>query len=153
MLGISGGAFVDDQMSFTVYGKRWTICRHLPGNILQGNSQIELTWDVAGTDVNPIYCSDVQILMSTNGGYDFDTVLLESTPNSGAAVITLPNISSNLVRFKVKAIGNIFFDITNVSSAIVYNEEPACPGDINGNGVIEVGMYFLCFLNLDVLAL
>lgn len=134
-----GGAFVDDQMSFTVYGNAGPFVVNSPGNILQGNSQIELTWDVAGTDVNPIYCSDVQILMSTNGGYDFDTVLLESTPNSGSAVITLPNISSNLVRFKVKAIGNIFFDITNVSSTIVYNEEPACPGDINGNGVIEVG--------------
>ena len=134
-----GGAFNDDQMSFTVYGNSGPFVVNSPGNILQGNSEVELTWDVAGTDVNPIYCSDVQILMSTNGGYDFDVVLLESTPNSGSATITLPNIDSNLVRFKVKAIGNIFFDITNVSSVIVFNEGPDCPGDVNGNGAIEVG--------------
>lgn len=134
-----GGAFNDDQMSFTVYGNSGPFVVNSPGNILQGNSEVELTWDVAGTDVNPINCSDVQILMSTNGGYDFDVVLLESTPNSGSASITLPNIDSNLVRFKVKAIGNIFFDITNVSSVIVFNEGPDCPGDVNGNGAIEVG--------------
>lgn len=134
-----GGAFADDQMSFTVYGNAGPFVVNSPGANLQGGSSIELTWDVANTDVNPIYCSDVQILMSTNAGYDFDTVLLESTPNSGSATITLPNITSNIVRFKVKSVGNIFFDITNANSSIVFTEGPDCPGDINENGAIEVG--------------
>ena len=46
-----GGAFVDDQMSFTVYGNAGPFVVNSPQHP-QGNSQIELIWDVAGTDVN-----------------------------------------------------------------------------------------------------
>ena len=41
--------------------------------------------------------------MSTDSGYNFDTVLLESTPNDGSATVELPNITDSQVRFKVKA--------------------------------------------------
>lgn len=134
-----GGAFADDQMSFTVYGNAGPFVVNSPGTILQGDSEVSITWDVAGTDVNPIYCSDVQILMSINAGYTFETVLLESTANDGEAVVVIPNISSNTVRFKVKSIGNVFFDITNSNSVVQFTDAPACPGDINENGAIEVG--------------
>ena len=57
--------------------------------------------------------------MSTDGGYTFDTVLLENTANDGEAIMS--NITSYQTRFKVKGSGSIFFDISNINTALIYS--------------------------------
>jgi len=117
-----GGAFNDDAVSFSVYGYSGPFVVTSPsGGSVQGGSDVSVTWDVAGTDSYPINIANVEILMSIDGGYTFDTVLLDSTPNDGEATVEIPNQTSYQTRFKVKALGSIWFDITNINTAIIYS--------------------------------
>ncbi|MCP9751782.1 zinc-dependent metalloprotease family protein [Ferruginibacter sp. HRS2-29] len=87
--------------------------------VWQGGSTQTITWDVANTNAaGGINCQNVDILMSTDGGLNFNTVVLSNTPNDGSEDITVPAINSTTVRFMVKANGNIFFDISDVNMTI-----------------------------------
>ncbi|ASZ12304.1 reprolysin-like metallopeptidase [Chitinophaga sp. MD30] len=72
-----------------------------------------VTWNVARSNLAPVNCRNVRILLSTDGGYSFRDTLSVITPNDGSEVITVPNITTTRARIKVEAIGNIFFDISN----------------------------------------
>ena len=92
---------------------------------LTGGASQELTWAVAGTTANGINVSDVVILLSTDGGLTFPTSLV-TTPNDGSHTLSLPNIDTTTARFQIKAVDNIFFDITNADVTIAANA--AAPG-------------------------
>jgi subtilisin-like proprotein convertase family protein len=83
-----------------------------------GSSQT-VTWDVSSTNTGTISCANVKISLSNDGGFTYPTVLLASTPNDGSEVITVPSILTTTARVKVEAVGNIFFDISNVNFTIV----------------------------------
>ncbi len=76
-------------------------------------SEETITWDVAGTDQAPIMCENVDILLSTDGGQNFDIVLADDTPNDGEQTITVPFELSDNCRIMVKCSSSIFFDINN----------------------------------------
>jgi hypothetical protein len=86
--------------------------------------EIEIRWDVANTDIAPVNCSHVNIWLSSDAGYTDTKLLKFQTPNDGSEKIILPNIVSSLIRFKVEAVDNIFF---NISSAYTQVEEPEEP--------------------------
>jgi hypothetical protein len=78
-----------------------------------------VTWDVAGTDQPPVSASQVKISLSTDGGTTYPYVLAGAVPNSGSARVVLPNVTAAAARFKVEAVGNVFFDISHQAFAIV----------------------------------
>jgi subtilisin-like proprotein convertase family protein len=82
------------------------------------NATQTVTWDVSSTDIAPINCTQVNILLSIDSGYTYPYTLLANTPNDGTASVTLPNVISNKARIKVESVGNIFFDISNVNFTI-----------------------------------
>jgi hypothetical protein len=82
-----------------------------PSTTVAGAS-LPVTWDVAGTTGNGIDTADVRITMSTDGGQTFDHVLAASTPNDGAATVTVPSVPTSHARIMVQAVGNVFFDIS-----------------------------------------
>jgi reprolysin-like metallo-peptidase family M12B/NHL repeat-containing protein len=73
---------------------------------------LNVSWDVAGTDLNPIHCANVRITMSTDNGATFGITLASSTPNDGSFSFTVPHASSDHARIKVEAVDNIFFNIS-----------------------------------------
>lgn len=80
---------------------------------------VAVTWNVANTTNAPVNCANVTITLSTNGGSDQHFTLAASVPNSGTALVPLPNIFSTKARIKVAGAGNIFFDVNNANFAIV----------------------------------
>ncbi|MFT3981118.1 MAG: zinc-dependent metalloprotease family protein [Ferruginibacter sp.] len=83
-----------------------------------GGSTQTITWDVANTTTAPVSCANVRILLSTDGGFTFPTVLSATTANDGSEVVTLPSTTSTTARVKIESIGNIFFDISNTNFTI-----------------------------------
>ncbi len=78
-----------------------------------GGTQKEVSWDIAGTADAPINCSHVDILLSEDGGYNYSIELALNVPNDGSHNIIVPNIQTEEARIMVKAVDNIFFDITD----------------------------------------
>ena len=84
-----------------------------------------ITWDVAGTDSNGINEGNVNILMSSDGGLTFPTILASNTPNDGSESIIVPNTPSPSVRIMVQAIANIFFAV-NSENITIGNFQTSC---------------------------
>ena len=81
-----GGGFSDDLKTMTVTANAGPFVVQAPngGGTVVGNTQLPVTWDVAGTDGNGVNCSSVDIYLSTDGGYTFPTLLVAGTPTTAA---------------------------------------------------------------------
>lgn len=82
-----------------------------------GGSSQTVTWNVAGTTANGVNCANVDILISTNGGTTWST-LLAATPNDGTQAITIPNTAGTQNRIMIKGTNHIFFDVSNTNFTI-----------------------------------
>ncbi len=108
-------------------------------SLTPGSTQA-VTWNVAGTAAAPISTANVRILLSTDGGLTYPTVLLASTPNDGSENVTLPNTASPFCRIMVQAIGNIYHAINAKTFAIGYTVTNTCvPYTLTPNVAIPDG--------------
>ena len=76
-------------------------------------------WEVANTQRAPINVNQVNIYLSTDGGFTYPILLAENAPNDGSQEVRLPNIVTDQARIKIKSVDNIFFDISDNDFAIV----------------------------------
>jgi len=113
----TGGVF-SDTMTVTSTTAAGPFVVTFPNAAGTQSGSITVTWNVTSTNAAPVNCANVRVLLSTDGGITFPTVLLASTPNTGSAVVTLPTISTTTARVRVEAVGNIFFDISNANFTI-----------------------------------
>ena len=75
-----------------------------------GTTKENVTWDVAQTNIAPINCSTVDIYLSGDGGKTWN-YYLGNYPNTGAATVTIPNVTLAHARIKVKGADNVFFNV------------------------------------------
>lgn len=101
-----------------------------------GSTQ-NITWDVAGTTANGINTANVNILLSTDGGVTFGTVLAANTPNDGNQTITMPTVLAPYCRIMIESVGNIYYAVSKsfslgylVNTVVTcnnYTSSPATP--------------------------
>ncbi len=91
-----------------------------------------ITWDPSGTTLAPISCSNVKIELSTDGGNTYPVIILANTPNDGTQEIQVPNNVTSTARIRITAVGNIFYDISNVNFSI---QNPPTPDFVFNNPV------------------
>lgn len=111
---IAGGQTATDFMTVTLdnsAGPFRVTSQNTPSTVYQGNSVQNITWSVSNTTSAPINTSNVNILLSTDGGLNFDIVLLANTPNDGSEDVTMANVDSSTCRIMVEAVNNIFYNI------------------------------------------
>jgi len=132
---INGGQTVQDLVNVNVVGAAGPFkvtSQNTPNILWNVGDNVTITWNVAGTDANGIDASEVDFILSTNGGITFDEVLLTNTPNDGTQNITVPaGIASQNCRLMVKASDNIFFAINEE----VFNINTTCSTESNINTV------------------
>ena len=94
-----------------------------------GGTTETVTWNVANTTNAPVSCSNVDILLSTDGGITFPYILESNVTNDGSHPITVPNLPTTTARVKIICNGNIFFDISNNNFTI--NATPTTDPEIS----------------------
>jgi hypothetical protein len=115
-----GGGTASDDMVLNVRSDAGPFEVTQPNTALTwaaGSTQT-VTWNVANTTAAPVSCANVKISLSTDGGNTFPTVILASTPNDGSQAISVPGVSTTSARIKVEAVGNVFWDVSNVNFTI-----------------------------------
>ncbi len=126
--------FPDDKISLNVVKTIAPFRVSLPGQSSvswAGGSKQRVNWDVGGTDAMPINCSKVSIYLSVDGGYTFPILVASDLPNTGTAKIRVPNVATtDRARIKVKAQGNVFFDISDENFKIVHDPNQAYPDGV-----------------------
>ncbi|NVO04208.1 MAG: T9SS type A sorting domain-containing protein [Bacteroidetes bacterium] len=117
---IGGGQTANDLMKVTVDGTSGPFIVTDPTTPISwaGGTIDTVKWNVAGTDVAPVNCSNVDILLSHDGGYTYPDTIIANTPNDGIQAITVPNVPFSTCRVMVKGSNNIFFDISNTNFTI-----------------------------------
>ena len=108
-----------DDMKVTVNATAGPFAITAPNTAVSyvGGSSQTITWNVAGTTANNVNCANVDILISTNGGTTF-TTLLAATPNDGTQAVTIPNTAGTTNRIMIKGTNHIFFDVSNTNFTI-----------------------------------
>ena len=134
---IGGGCTGEDNMTLTVAGTAGPFVVTNPDTpaIWYVGESKTVTWDVANTNLAPVNCAQVRILLSTDGGYTYPVTLADGLPNNGSAVIDIPNQVSDSCRIMVQAVGNVFFDISNENFEIAPPLSPTFLLNLSANSV------------------
>lgn len=117
---IAVGCTAEDNMTIDFSSSAGPFLVTEPNSAVEWNATEEqtVTWDVAGTDMAPVSCAEVDIYLSTDGGFSYPILIAEGVPNSGSLDIVVPDEQTDLARIMVKCHDNIFFDISNENFTI-----------------------------------
>ncbi|MDN3694626.1 M12 family metallo-peptidase [Chryseobacterium tructae] len=127
------GGVANDDAIITVDGNSGPFKVTAPNTAVTwtANSTQTITWDVANTTAAPVNCSNVSILLSTDGGLTYPTTLVASTPNDGSESITIPDINTTTARIMVVGAGNVFFNINLINFTI--SKDVLAVNEVAGN--------------------
>lgn len=91
--------------------------------VWETGQNVIISWDVAKTNLAPIGTTSVTVLLSLDGGTNFDYTLLENTPNDGHAPIIIPEgIVSEEARLMIKAVDNVYFAVNEANFTIAQRD-------------------------------
>ncbi|HET6225913.1 MAG TPA: zinc-dependent metalloprotease family protein [Bacteroidia bacterium] len=113
-MGGGGVCYASTTIAIANAGPFQVTAPNTTGIIWPAGATRTVTWDVNKTDLTPISCANVNILVSIDGGTTF-TTLLANTPNDGTQDITVPMVptTKTTCRIRVESVGNVFFDVND----------------------------------------
>jgi subtilisin-like proprotein convertase family protein len=157
-----GGCTEEDDMVVTVASNSGPFVVTEPNTSVTwfvGDTR-SIKWSVAGTTQAPVSCTQVRITLSLDGGFTYPVVLANSVPNTGTAMITVPNQLSTTCRVRVQGANNVFFDVSDQNFIIQQPPSPTflltaspeavpiCVGA--GDAVFEVSLAAIAGFNTPV---
>lgn len=118
-----GGASASDNTFVTIDGDSGPFkvtSQSDPNNSINWTTQTTetITWDVAGSDSAPVNCANVDIKLSTDGGFTYPITIALNVANSGSETINVPNVNTTNGRIMVMAADNIFYAINDTKIII-----------------------------------
>lgn len=108
--GGGGTAFDDMQLTVNTSSVPFVITAPTQNSVWTGTLAVQ--WNAGTTASAPFNAPTVNILLSTDGGQNFSTVLAAGTDNDGSEVVALPDMNTTTARIKVEAVGNVFLAIS-----------------------------------------
>jgi hypothetical protein len=148
----NGGGVDSDEMIVTVDASKGPLAVTAPNGAESwtAGSARTITWSVNSTNS---LSANVKILLSIDGGYNYQFVLAASTTNDGTESVTIPSNVVNTTQARVKVVSTNsltaeFFDVSNANFTITSScsaattficPETAVSGD-SGSGVFDLGL-------------
>ncbi|PCI62191.1 MAG: hypothetical protein COB35_04435 [Gammaproteobacteria bacterium] len=124
------GSVVNDAVKLAIIGNEqgFSIIEPSVGSRWLGTKQM-IVWQTANTELAPVLCPRVDILLSTDSGKNFPQTILANTENDGDQEIELPATNSEQARIKISCNNNIFFAINSGDINIITDgvAEPVKP--------------------------
>lgn len=88
----------------------------------EGGNTLDVTWNVAGTDLTPISATTVDVYLTQDNGITWTQIAANET-NDGAATVTLPATADTggapSARLMVRGTGSAFFNVSPTAFEIV----------------------------------
>ncbi|MBV6440492.1 MAG: T9SS C-terminal target domain-containing protein [Haliscomenobacteraceae bacterium CHB4] len=94
---------------------------------------VNVTWEVANTNIAPVNCQTVNIRLSTDGGLTYPVTLASGVANDGAQYVLVPNNLTSSARIRIDAADNIFFDLSNANFKIQQPTQPTLTLGLSAN--------------------
>lgn len=134
-----GGCTADESIavSFTSMAGPFEVTSQNAFTTWSAGETQTVTWDVANTDMAPVSCENVDLIMSLDRGKTFEVVLIENVPNDGEQDIIVPFEMTNQGRVMVKCATSTFFDVNDrdiqITAPFATDIDPGmisiCPND------------------------
>jgi subtilisin-like proprotein convertase family protein len=126
---VGGGQTAKDAKVVTVEGNAgpFLVTSQNTSITVDIGSTQTVTWDVANTNLAPVNCTSVNILLSIDGGQTFPIILASNVPNNGSYDIVIPNNPTANARIMVAASNNVFFNVNAVDFTIQENSFALLP--------------------------
>jgi hypothetical protein len=116
----------------------------------RAGSTKSVTWNVANTNIAPVNCQFINIRLSIDGGLTFPILLASNVTNDGSHDIVVPENITAEARIKIEAVGNIFFDISNVNFRISPSSNTAPTSSNTAITILEDGVLFFQLENFNL---
>lgn len=144
---LSGGGVAYKNIQFNVDGTKGPFLVTSPAQSAQveAGTYFDVNWNVAQTNLTPINCQSVNIMLCTNNGLVISDTLALGVPNNGSYSVLIPNTIGLNRRIRVEAADNIFFNLNPGSFQIVPQTVP----DNYGISLIASANYATGFIELN----
>ena len=124
--GGANNAHDDMQIQFdATYGPFEITSQNTSGSLWVSGTNETINWEVNNTNALT-GASNVNILLSTDGGLNYNTILASNVPNNGSFSVVVPNIPAPYCRIMIEPTNNSFFAINSEDFAIDYTVNTTC---------------------------
>lgn len=117
---VAGGGASDSDLTVvnTTSNGPFEVTSQTSGTAWGHQENYSVTWNVAESNIAPVNAPNVDILLSVDGGQNFDIILASGVTNDGEHVVISPSIDTNEARIMVRGTNHIFYDVNSTNFVI-----------------------------------